>query len=91
MKNRRVFLSENFQFFGGEIFYIFEKACFRNGIRLYILYMHLSQMCPVYFIVDLDHIASPAYTNKIFFLDSFISYFRGVCSLFVIFLSNFLI
>ena len=33
MKNMRVFLSENFQVFLGEIFYIhvFEKACFRNG------------------------------------------------------------
>ena len=25
------FSSENFQFFGGKIFNIFEKACFRNG------------------------------------------------------------
>ena len=24
------FLSENFQFFGGEIFKVFEQACFRN-------------------------------------------------------------
>ena len=30
MKNIRVFLSENFQFFGGEIFYIFKLVCFRN-------------------------------------------------------------
>ena len=27
------FLSENFRFFGGKIFSIFEQACFRNGIR----------------------------------------------------------
>ena len=26
----RFFLSENFQFFGGEILYIFEYACFHN-------------------------------------------------------------
>ena len=25
------FLSETFSVFGGEIFYIFEQACFRNG------------------------------------------------------------
>ena len=30
MKKISEFLSENFQFFGGEIFYIFEKAYFRN-------------------------------------------------------------
>ena len=30
MNTIRVFLSENFQFLGGEIFYIFEYACFRN-------------------------------------------------------------
>ena len=29
--SRSIFLSESFQFFGGEIFYIFQKACFRNG------------------------------------------------------------
>ena len=29
------FLSENFQFFGGEIFYVFEKACFRNVFLTY--------------------------------------------------------
>ena len=27
------FLSENFQFFGGKIFYIFEYVCFRNEIE----------------------------------------------------------
>ena len=34
MKNIRVccFFPENFQFFLGEIFYIFEYACFRNVI-----------------------------------------------------------
>ena len=31
MKNITVFLSENFSVFGGEIFNIFEKACFRNA------------------------------------------------------------
>ena len=31
MKNVRGFLSENFHFFGGKIFSIFELACFRNG------------------------------------------------------------
>ena len=30
------FLSKNFLVFGGEIFYMFEKACFRNiGYTLY--------------------------------------------------------
>ena len=32
MKNISVFLSENFQFLGGKIFYIFEQACFRNAV-----------------------------------------------------------
>ena len=31
MKNIRVFYLKIFSVFGGEIFYIFEKACFRNG------------------------------------------------------------
>ena len=31
MKNIRVFLSEKFSVFGVDFFYIFEKACFRNG------------------------------------------------------------
>ena len=30
-KKIEFFLSENFQFFGGKIFSIFEQACFRNG------------------------------------------------------------
>ena len=30
MKKYQSFLSENFQFFWGEIFYIFEYACFHN-------------------------------------------------------------
>ena len=30
MKNIIVFYLELFSFFGGEIFYIFEQACFRN-------------------------------------------------------------
>ena len=30
------FLSENFQFFGGKIFYIFEQACFHKVINLYM-------------------------------------------------------
>ena len=29
------FLSENFQIFGGEIFYIFEVVCFRNDLGLF--------------------------------------------------------
>ena len=29
----RRFLSENFQFFGDEIFYVFELACFRNDFE----------------------------------------------------------
>ena len=44
MKKISEFLSGNFQSFGGEIFNIFEYACFRNGpkdvrvieVRLYI-------------------------------------------------------
>ena len=36
MKNIRAFLSENFQFFGGEIYYIFEQACFRNELQCFI-------------------------------------------------------
>ena len=32
MKKIPEFLSENFQFFGGEIFNKFEMACFRNEI-----------------------------------------------------------
>ena len=37
-KNIRGFLSENFQCFGGEIFYIFELASFRNeSLTLWIL------------------------------------------------------
>ena len=31
------FLSENFWVFGDEIFYIFEKACFRNGTHYVII------------------------------------------------------
>ena len=30
MEKYQIFLSENFQLFGGEMFNIFEKACFRN-------------------------------------------------------------
>ena len=30
MKNIRVFYLKIFSFFGGEIFHIFEQACFRN-------------------------------------------------------------
>ena len=38
MKNIRVFfLFENFQFVGGEIFYIFEQACFRNEHLSYLI------------------------------------------------------
>ena len=34
MKTIRIFfLSENFRFFGGKIFSIFESACFRNVMR----------------------------------------------------------
>ena len=39
MKNIRVFLSENFQFFVDGIFYIFEKACFRNVGSLLFLFV----------------------------------------------------
>ena len=30
----RNFLSENFQIFGGKIFSIFDKTCFRNGLSV---------------------------------------------------------
>ena len=43
------FLSENFQYFGGEIFYIFEKVCFRNGI---------SQQCSSHLSFTIDHFYS---------------------------------
>ena len=42
MKNIRVFLSEIFSVFGGEIFNIFEQACFRNAQRLRY---HLFAVC----------------------------------------------
>ena len=35
MKKISEFLSENFQMFGGEIFNIFEYACFRNDMSKY--------------------------------------------------------
>ena len=34
MKNIRIFYLKNFHFFGGEIFNIFEQACFRNGLSI---------------------------------------------------------
>ena len=34
MKKKSEFLSENFQFFGGETFNTFEKACFRIGAHI---------------------------------------------------------
>ena len=34
MKKYQNFLSENFHFFGGKIFSVFEQACFRNENKI---------------------------------------------------------